>query len=168
MLVLETKNEQKKYCPRCKSDQIVKSGKHYVSKGIVQRYRCKTCGTSFSNDGYYRGKHPISLVQYAAVLYREGYSYEKVQSRLKAEFKQEVSCTTIGAWMKMLHAEPRMKSSGNQKEKIVRDLIEIGVVTTIRYSDSWHPEKFLVLDNFVSNLFINKTDCILSGEQSKK
>jgi len=150
---LETKNELKKSCPRCNSDQIVKSGKRLRKLGIIQRWRCKICGTSFSNAGYYRGKHELSLVQYAAILYREGYSGEKIESRIKEEFCVTVSRQTILRWVKMLNVQPRIKSSGDQKNKGVRDLIEIGVVTTIRYSDSFHPEKFLMMDNFVANIF---------------
>lgn len=150
---METQNELKKSCPRCSSDQVVKSGKRMRQQGIVQRFRCKICGTSFCNAGYYRGKHAISLVQYAAVIYREGFSLAKTQARLKTEFGVSVSHTTIMNWIKRLHVQPRLKSSGNQKEKIVRDLIEIGVVTTVRYSDSWHHGKFLILDNFVANMF---------------
>ena len=162
--MLETKNEQKRFCPRCNSDQVVKSGLHHHANGVTQRYGCKTCGTTFSHDGYYRGKHPISLIQYAAVLYREGFSYAKIQSCLHDEFNQDVSPQTIGAWIKMLGVQPRLKSSGNQKNKIVRDLIEIGVITTIRFSDSRHPEKFLILDNFVSNLFDKKQLCNSGSE----
>lgn len=110
------------------------------------------CGTSFSNHGYYKGKHAISLVQYAAVLYHERYSYEKIQSRLKAEFGLYISRPTIGNWMKHLKIQPRQKSSGNQKDKLVRELIEIGNITTVRCADSFHPEKFLVLDNFVAGI----------------
>lgn len=153
---LQPKNYPK--CPRCGSDNTVKSGKHYNKKGVSQRYDCKICGTSFSNEGYYRGKHALSLVQYAGVLYREGYSLRKIQACLDAEFGISVSHVAIGDWMRMLRVEPRRKSSGNQKEKIVRDLVEIGVVTTVRYSDSFHPEKFLVLDNFMTGLFTKHED----------
>jgi transposase-like protein len=147
---LQPKNYPK--CPRCGSDNTIKSGMRYNKKGVSKRYLCKICGTSFCNEGYYRGKHAISLVQYAVVLYREGYSYEKIQSRLKAEFGIYISRKTVGDWMKMMHVQPRTKSSGDQKNKIVRELIEIGVITTVRYASSFHPEKFLIIDNFVANL----------------
>ena len=141
-------------CPRCGKTNIVKSGKHYCQKGIVQRYACKTCGTTFCNDGYFRGKHPIALVQYAAVLYQDGYSYEKVVDELAKRFGQKVSRTTIGEWMQMLGVKPRPLNSGDQKNKLVRELVEIGVVTTVRFASSEVPEKFIVLDNSVLKEFL--------------
>lgn len=134
-------------CPRCHSNEIVKAGKHQRQKGIVQRYRCKKCGTSFSNDGYYRGKHPINLVQYAIALYQSGLSMEKVQEALKTNLGAVISRTTILAWLQMLKVAPRGKNSGNQKQKRNRTHIEVGFVTTIRLADSAHPEKFVLLQN---------------------
>ncbi len=125
----------------------MKGGKHSCKKGIVQRFQCKKCGTSFSNDGYYKGKHALSLVQYAGILYHEGLSYEKIQAKLKKEFNIYISRKTVGDWMKLLNIEPRKLSSGNQKEKVNRGLIEIGVTTVIRHADSFHPSSFIILDN---------------------
>ncbi len=137
---------EKLSCPRCRSDQIVKSGKKHNLKGVVQRWQCKLCGTSFCNSGYFRGKHALALVQYASVLYKRGLSYEKVASKIEEQFKQKVSKTTIMKWMRMLHVQPR-KGSGNQKDKIVRELVEIGMVTTVRFVSSQTPEKFLTIDD---------------------
>jgi len=150
--VLETRNEQKKYCPRCRSDQIVKSGKHTRQKGVVQRYQCKLCGTSFSNDGYYRGKHQLSLLQYVGVLYQQGLSDEKIEARLKEELGIDVSRNSIMAWVKRLGIEPRKQSCGDMKNKKVRELVELGVVTVVRYADAFHSERFVVLDNFVDTM----------------
>jgi hypothetical protein len=130
----------------------VKSGKHYNLKGVVQCWVCKLCGTSFSNDGYFRGKHQLALVQYASVLYQNGCSYEKIVDELKKGWGQTVSRVTIGKWMNMLGVVPRRQSSGDQKNKVVRDLIEVGVVTSIRFASSEIPQKFLVLDNAVMTL----------------
>lgn len=127
----------------------MKSGKHQCQKGVVQRWRCKTCGTTFSNDGYFRGKHPIALVQYATALYQNGCSYEKVVDELVKRFGQKVSRTTIGKWMQMLGVKPRPLNSGDQKNKVIRELIEVGVVTTVRFASSEVPEKFIVVDNSV-------------------
>lgn len=149
--MLETISEQKRYCPRCKSDQVVKGGKHTCQKGVVQRYQCKLCGTSFSNDGYYRGKRQLALLQYVGVLYQQGLSDEKIMVRLKEELGITVSKTSIAAWVKRLGIQPR-KSSGNQKNKTFRDLVELGVVTVVRYADSFHPERFVVLDNFADTI----------------
>lgn len=142
-------------CPKCHSSQIVKSGKSYNLKGFVQRWQCKLCGTSFCNSGYFKGKHALALVQYAAVLYGQGLSYEKVAAKIEAQFKQKVSRTTIKNWIDMLHVQPR-KGSGNQRDKIVRELVEIGIVTMVRFASSEVPEKFLVFDNQVGLLEVSE------------
>lgn len=137
-------------CPRCGNNKIVKSGKHYNQKNVVvQRFQCKLCGTSFCNSGYFRGKHPLALVQYAGLLYGQGLSYEKVATKIEKQFKQKVSRTTIWDWMRMLHVQSRPKSSGDQKNKIVRNLIEVGIITTVRFASSEVSEKFLLLNNVV-------------------
>jgi transposase-like protein len=134
-------------CPRCGATKIVKSGKHYCQKGTVQRFECKICGTTFSNDGYFRGKHPLALLQFAASLYKNGSSYEKVQSKIDKQFNIKISRATIKKWIEKLGIVPRPKSSGDQKNKVIRELVEIGVLTIIRFADSQTPEKFYILEN---------------------
>lgn len=90
---------EKLCCPRCGSDQIVKVGKHYNLKGAVQCHRCKVCGTSFSNHGYFRGGHTLTLLQYASVLYQNGCSYRKIAHKIYEEFHQKVSDSTICRWI---------------------------------------------------------------------
>jgi len=140
---------EKLCCPRCSSDQIMKAGKHYDLKGTVQRYKCKVCGTSFSNDGYFRGQHPLELLQYASVLYQNGCSCDKIVDKIEKQFHQKVSPPTIWRWMNKLGIKLRAKNSGDQKNKIVRDLIEVGIITTVRFASSEVTEKFLLLDNVV-------------------
>ncbi len=146
---METISEQKRYCPRCSSLDIVKSGTHMHQRGRTQRYRCKQCGTSFITEGgYYRGRHPLSLLQYAGVLYQQGLSAHKIRERLERELGVKVSHVSIAEWVKKLGIQPR-KTSGDQKHKAFRDLVEVGVVTTVRYADSFRPERFMVLGNLV-------------------
>jgi hypothetical protein len=139
-------------CPRCHSAEIVKSGKHHCQKGVVQRYKCNKCGTSFSNDGYFRGKHQMNMVQYACSLYQNGLSLEKVQKALKDNLGETVSRTTLSQWLAMLKIPCRPRNSGNQKQKTSRTHVEVGFVTTIRLADSMHPEKLVMLQNDVLSL----------------
>jgi transposase-like protein len=140
-------------CPRCGATKIIKSGKHYCPKGIVQRFQCKICGTTFSHDGYFRGKHPLALLQFAASLYKNGSSYEKVQSKIYNQFNIKISRTTIKKWIEKLGVVPRPQSSGDQKNTIIRELVEIGILTTIRVVNSKNPEKSHVLQNETFTLF---------------
>jgi transposase-like protein len=143
-------------CPRCGETQIVKAGKHYNQKGASQRYQCKKCGTSFCNEGYFRGKHQLSLLQYTVKLYQDGDSYEKIQKLIKEQFGISISRTTIGEWIRKLSIQPRRKSCGNQKQKLNRELVEIGILTTVRIATSQNPEKFYVLNNETRLLEVTK------------
>lgn len=140
-------------CPRCGSSQTTKSGKHYHQKGITQRYRCKICGTTFCHEGYFRGKHQLSLLQFAVGLYTQGLSYEKIQASIFKQLHVKISRTTIGRWIEKLGITPRAQSSGNQQCKLIRELVEVGVITSVRIATSQVPEKFLVLENLVTNPF---------------
>lgn len=134
-------------CPVCQSKLFVKCGKTYTNSGTRQRYKCKICGTSFNNSGYFKGKHPLRLVQYAVTLYQQGLSLEKVQTELKNNFDVKISRVSILRWIKKAGVPLRDKSCGLQKKKVVRDLVEVGITTTIRFASSMIPEKFLVLQN---------------------
>jgi transposase-like protein len=147
-------------CPKCGESHIVKSGKHYCQKGIVQRYECKTCGTTFSNDGYFRGKHPLSLLQYANAIYENGLSLRQVQAKIKKTFGIQVTHVAIQKWLRVLGSQARPLNSGDQKNKIIREIVQIGILTTVRMSNSLNPEKFMVLQNAVSNL--NDMKAVLS------
>jgi transposase-like protein len=147
--MLKTLDSQPEHCPRCKGLDLVKSGKHYDLKGIVQRYLCKTCGTTFCNDGYFRGRHQLSLLQYAVAQYQNGLSYEQIQAQIKDNFGIKISRTTIGEWLRHLGFKPRPKNSGDQKHKKNRELIQVGLILTVRFASSNVPEKFLVLENSI-------------------
>jgi len=125
-------------CPVCQSKNIIKSGKQYRQKGIRQRYQCKVCGSTFNNSGYFKGKHPLSLVQYAIALYQRGLSLEKVQAELKSSFNVKISRTSILKWLKKANIPRRDKGCGLQKKKVIRDLVEVGITTTIRFASSFN------------------------------
>jgi hypothetical protein len=82
-------------------------------------------------------------------LYQNGRSCEKIAHKITEEFHQKVSGPTIWRWINKLEVKPRAKNSGDQKNKVVRDLIEVGIITTVRFASSEVPEKFLLLDNIV-------------------
>lgn len=139
------------HCPLCKSDQIIKAGRTYTKvSGIKQRYKCKICGATFrDSDGYFKGKTPLQIVQYAISLYEQGFSLEKIQIRVKNKLLAKVSRKTIGDWLKKAGVPLRTMSCGDQKRKVNRELVEIGNVTVVRYASSKTPEKIIMLDNFV-------------------
>lgn len=142
---MEKSNELK--CPKCGSDKIVKSGKYRRRRGIVQRYRCNICGTSFCHDGYFRSRFPLEVVQYAVQLYIDGSSSEKISDDLKNKYGIVVSRTSICEWIRKAKVPLRSKSSGDQKHKTVREIVELGFLVSVSYVSSQQPRKLLVLQN---------------------
>lgn len=140
--------EDKQICPLCGSRKIIKCGKRYSKHNIAQRYLCKICGTSFceSVHGYFKSKHPLYVKQFAIELYLNGMSLRKIQDKLQEDLGVEVSHVSILKWLNNVGIE-RRQTSGDQKNKIIRNLIEIGVSTIIRFSTSESPEKMIILTN---------------------
>lgn len=133
-------------CPICKSKQIVKGGKHYLKfKKVVQRYRCKVCGSSFSSTGYFKSRFPLQIIQHAIILYQEGFSLAQIQKEIKEKFNRKISRLGILNWLKRAKIPRRQKSSGDQKGKKVRDQIEIGISTIVRFTSSEQPQQILLL-----------------------
>lgn len=137
-------------CPICKSTQIVKAGKHYLKfKKVVQRYQCKLCGSSFSSTGYFKSRFPLQIIQHAIILYKEGFSLEQIQTEIKEKFNRKISRHGILNWLKKARIPRRQKSSGDQKNKKVREQIEIGFSAIIRFTSSEQPQQILLLHHTV-------------------
>jgi len=152
-MIKEIPKKGKRICPVCDGEDVVKSGKKRLKGGsTTQRYQCKRCGTTFSESrhGYFKSKFPLALKQYAIALYVEGLSLEKVKNKLWEDLSIKVSSQAIMRWLERAGVERRPRSSGDQKNKIVREHIKIGVTTLIRFVSSERPEKLLILTDQVS------------------
>ncbi len=146
-----TENTNKPPCPLCNSFSTVKSGKHYNLHTITQKYKCKTCGTYFSNSGYFKAKFPLEVRQHAISLYSQGLSLQKVHEEL-IRIGFSVSNVGICSWLQKMNVERRDKSCGNHKHRTTKEHIELGIITTIRFTSSWVPEKINILQNLVITL----------------
>ena len=158
-VIIRELDEEKQVCPRCGSKEIVKSGKRYSKYNIAQRYGCKICGTTFceSVHGYFKSKYPLYVKQFAIEMYLNGLSLKRVQDKLQEDLGVEVSQVSIGNWLKQAGVDARPQSSGDQKNKIKRECIEIGVSTIVRFASSQSPEKLLILTSSIPLYFLEET-----------
>ena len=77
-----------------------------------------------------------------------------VQEKLQEDLGIEVSHTSIGNWLEQAGVGRRPQSSGDQKNKIKRECIEIGVSTIVRFASSQSPEKLLILTSSIPLYFM--------------
>ncbi len=138
-------------CPLCNSSSINKSGKRYNLHNITQKYKCKRCGTSFTNSGYFRSRFPLEVRQHVITLYAQGLSLRKIQEELE-RIGIFVSHVAIDRWLQKMNIERRRQSCGNHKNITIREHIELGITTSIRFSSSIIPEKINILQNLVITL----------------
>jgi len=79
--------KEKVTCPECSSARIVKKGRRKNKFGQVQRYKCKSCGRSFSFKELKGKVYPVKVIMEAV---------RRTRKRLKAM----VSKSAVDSWIK--------------------------------------------------------------------
>lgn len=105
----------KESCPKC-SGLCVKYGLRYTQFGSVQRFRCKTCGSTHSNS-HFKRTYPNVIKVYAIELYKEGASLAEAQSSIKEKLNISLSRTIILNWLKEAKISRRQPKPKTQLEK---------------------------------------------------
>jgi transposase-like protein len=88
-----------KPCLRCGS-KLVKNGEcKLMHRGKVQRYLCKACKHSFSDNDFPRMRFPKQMVKLACKLRGDGLSLGRVKFRVSSFFNLAIkACSTIWRW----------------------------------------------------------------------
>lgn len=87
-------------CPRCGSQWVIRYGRRHNRGGTESRYRCKGCGTRFTNRAGELGlRHDSRTVALALDLYFRGLSLRKVSDHLQQAYSVSVSPATVYAWI---------------------------------------------------------------------
>ncbi|MEM2550352.1 MAG: IS6 family transposase, partial [Nitrososphaerota archaeon] len=90
-------------CPSCGCDlsNAVRAGRRYNKSGVVQRYRCKKCGTYFRDPrGFKWLRFSPDVIAAALDLYCRGLSLRSVAEHLESTYGVKVSYGTIYSWLK--------------------------------------------------------------------
>jgi len=111
-------------CPRCESENtktFVVSQNKYKK---VQRYYCRTCGTTFSEQKWWKHVYPTPVIETAIALYKKGLSLHKVILTLEAKFGLKPSRWTVNKWLRKANVPRRRRYSGYRKVKLRKTVRE--------------------------------------------
>lgn len=106
-------SEHKEKCPTC-GGLCVKAGKRYTNSGVVQRFCCKTCGTSHSTG---TGHYPRVIKEYAKDLYKSGLSLREVAKKIEENLSVVLTHQAVLRWLEKADIPRRKPKPRTQKEK---------------------------------------------------
>lgn len=88
-------------CVKCKTeDSIVKDGKRYNKKGLIQKYLCRNCDYRFViNTGFENSKKDPKLICACIDLYFKGVSLRKVADHVKQFYGVKISNVSVLRWV---------------------------------------------------------------------
>ncbi|MCV0372410.1 MAG: DDE-type integrase/transposase/recombinase [Nitrosarchaeum sp.] len=88
-------------CVKCKTeDNIVKDGKRYNKKGVIQKYLCRNCDYRFVvNIGFENSKKDPKLICACIDLYFKGVSLRKVADHVKQFYGVSISNVSVLRWV---------------------------------------------------------------------
>jgi transposase-like protein len=105
--VLQLVDQPKPKCSACGSMKVGTAGKKLraTTGELVQRYRCRRCGTSFQADTYRMGKTPRAVVDLAVSMAREGMAINRIQQELPRRTGVSRSHHQIRRWLALYAPE---------------------------------------------------------------
>ena len=87
-------------CPTCDTDEnVIKNGLRETKKGTIQRYYCKSCGTSFCNSRAPRTEYPENVILYTLEQYNKGYPVKLAKKRTSKKYQYSPPLSTIYTWI---------------------------------------------------------------------
>lgn len=92
---------QKIICSKCNEENVIKWTKRKTeNRGLIQRYKCKDCGKTFSLDeGFFRMRNTPNKVTLCLDLFYKGISTRQIQSHLQAFYPYNSSHKSIYKWV---------------------------------------------------------------------
>ena len=87
-------------CPDCKSKSFIKKGRRKRSYRVVQLYRCKVCGKTFTASTFQNKMYPARIVFDAINYYYLGHTLDETRKKINKQYKLKTGKTTIYSWLK--------------------------------------------------------------------
>ncbi|MEK6884730.1 MAG: DDE-type integrase/transposase/recombinase [Nanoarchaeota archaeon] len=153
-------------CPKCESEDTIKwTQRKTENRGLIQRYKCKSCSKTFVLDeGFFRMRnHPQKITQSIDLFFR-GVSTRKVQEHLGVFYPHNASHKSIYLWIVKYS---KIISKFTEKMKVnVGEEVQVDEMQCFRrrshkqkrgVEEDWHidsicPEtKFMVFGNYVKS-----------------
>jgi len=93
-------NKEPTICPKCKGKNAIRFGKRKISRGLVQYYQCKQCGTKYTESSTKYLHYPSAAIASALIAYNLGNTLEGTAKLIAKRHKVKVPATTIHSWVK--------------------------------------------------------------------
>ncbi len=160
-LFIET--PQKKLCPYCSAEDLIKSGMRKTQLGNKQRYECKKCKKRFVLSPIPKIKGNVKLVCLSMDCYYRGLSYRDISHQFEQFYGLKLHHETIRRWVlkfgKMMEKysktiQPNIKGVWNCDETMI---------LSKRGKDKKQPNKNY---DYVWNVLDNRTKFLLASRCS--
>lgn len=106
-------------CSHCKSKNIIKFGTRKFKKGKVQKYKCKSCGKTFSDKKIkyksYKPRHIFNAIS----TYNLGYTLKETQKEIAKRFKTKIPNSTLHSWIKQYRDICRYERLREKARKLI-------------------------------------------------
>lgn len=87
-------------CRYCGSKDIKRFGTIVLKYETIQRFRCKSCGKTFSDRQTKCKSYPHKIILNAISTYNLGYTLEKTKKEMAKRFHIKIPASTIHSWVK--------------------------------------------------------------------
>lgn len=88
-------------CPNCHGNNIKRNGVRNIKRGLIQRFKCKSCGHRFIVDkGFNNMKNEPESILASVDLFFKGLSFRKISDHLSQFYGVKVAQTTPMRWVK--------------------------------------------------------------------
>ncbi len=159
--VLKLKNKSIA-CPKCNSEKLKRDGQRKtLHRGLIQRYRCKSCKHRFVvDDGFFRMRNDSEKVTLCMDLYFKGVSLRKIQDHLQAFYPQNSSHMSIYRWLMkycMMISKLTDKLEINSGYELMGDEMEY-------HRRKSHKQRLGIAEDWFIDVIDTKTRFVVSSE----
>ena len=153
-------------CPNCSSADTIKRCKRKTqNRGLIQRYKCKSCNFYFTfDDGFFRMRNTPQKVTQSIDLFYRGVSTRKVQEHLAIFHPHNASHMTVYNWV-VKYSKMISKFTNKLKLNVGSEV----QIDEIEFHKRRHHKKGMngVDKNFFIDSIDPETKFLISSEYSK-
>ncbi|MFH0936094.1 MAG: DDE-type integrase/transposase/recombinase [Candidatus Woesearchaeota archaeon] len=164
---LNLKDEtNKKLCPYCNSENVVKFGIRKNKFGNKQKYSCKECNKKFVLEPIKYIKGNAKLITLTMDLYYKGLSLRDIKDTFKQFYNFDVTHETIRRWIRkftklMNEYTEKFKPQLSEKWHIDEQNIKVGREWLWSWNVLDEDTRFLVANNVTKSRYINDVKVLL-------
>ena len=164
--MMKNKKSKRVSCSNCNSIDIIKWCKRKTqNRGLIQRYKCKSCNSCFTlDDGFFRMRNTPQKITQSVDLFYRGISTRKVQEHLAIFHPHNASHMSIYNWV-IKYAKMISKFTNNLKLNVGSE-VQIDEVEFHRRKGHKKGQKGIDKNFFIDSID-PETKFLLSSEYAK-